>query len=136
MMALVDMIGENCEVLPNIECLPITQGELDQVEVADAQRYRNEVGIEHRLLVQDVARTESALYNDPDNEKLQEDLYTFQNALANMDDRLTDADQELEKILAAAEAAEEAWREGERFQDRGKKGNEIHQNQDSRQGAW
>lgn len=105
LIALVDMIGDNCDVLPNIECLPITQGELDQVEVADAHQYRNEAQHEHQQLVKDVARAESALNNDPDNEELQEDLRTFQSALADMDDRLADAEEELKKALVAAAAS-------------------------------
>ena len=106
LIALVDMIGENCDVLPSIECLPITQGELDRVEVADAREYRKIAKDECEKLIEDVSKAEMALKEDPDNTQLQEDLQAFQASLVAMEADLEDAEEELKKALETAAATE------------------------------
>ncbi len=106
LIALIDMIGENCEVLPNIECLPVTKGELDKANLVNARTYRREANEVHEDLLKDVADAKSAIEKDPRNIQLQEDLQTFQKGLAKAKETMEDAEEELEKWLEMAAASE------------------------------
>lgn len=105
LIALVDMIGENCEVLPNIECLPITQGELDKVDFEDAHRYRKEAKRELQILDTDIAKLKGRLQKEPKNKQHQDDLETFQQAKAAFQLMFEDAEKQIERTAKIQEAS-------------------------------
>ncbi|KAF7505672.1 hypothetical protein GJ744_000521 [Endocarpon pusillum] len=99
MIGLVDLIGENCDVLPNIECLPVTQGELDQVRAREARAIRNVAKDDCEESKTSIAQTEADLRRNPNDPQLQRELQDFKKMLAEMQDQLADAEEELQRAL-------------------------------------
>lgn len=97
LISLVEMIGENCEVLPNIECLPVTQGELDKVELSTALTIRKEAKTEHRKIIKAIETLEKILQENPNEEQPQDDLRTFQESKAAMERFLEDNEKDIKK---------------------------------------
>jgi hypothetical protein len=97
LIELVDMIGVNCDILPNIECLPVTQGEIDEVQVKDARRYRAWLLAEEQQDIKDVANAQENLNEDPDNKNHQKDLKTLQENLAIRRSQLLDVEDTLKR---------------------------------------
>jgi hypothetical protein len=99
------MIGENCDVLPNIECLPITQGELDKVlvETAHALRKASKEGLERAL--EHISDVEKALMKDPRNKQLQANLETFKESGAYFEKSIKHAEQDCHRAEKAQAAS-------------------------------
>ncbi len=99
LIGLVDLIGENCDILPNIECLPVTQGELDQVRVREARAIRNVAKEDCQESIASITQTEAELRKNPTDQQLQQDLRDFKKMLADMEEQLADAEEELKQAL-------------------------------------
>jgi hypothetical protein len=95
--ALVDMIGESCEILPNIECLVVTQGELDRVSLEGAKLFRKQAKRELQLLSSDITRAEEDMKQDPKNKLVEGELQDYRDRTAFMEKRLEDAEEEVKK---------------------------------------
>lgn len=106
----MDLIGENCEVLPSIECLVITQGELDKVELGIAQTCRNFGLKEVEKLCQDIADHKELLRKDPKNKEIQAALKDSQRSKAEMVQVVKVAEQDVEKAAKICEGANIPYR--------------------------
>lgn len=106
LIELVDMIGANCKVLPSIECLPVTQGELDEANFKITKLTRKIAKDELGKLAEDKVKIDQLLRLRPKDETLLADLEDVRKATDDMQHRLAVAEEDFKKYKAlAAESA-------------------------------
>lgn len=105
LIGLVDLIGENCDVLPSIEGLVVTQGELDKVELEIARTCRHFGLKELETLYNDIAENQEALKKDPSNKEIQSALKDVQRRKAEMVEVVKVAEQDIKKAIKICEGS-------------------------------
>jgi hypothetical protein len=105
LIGLVDLIGENCEALPSIECLVITQGELDRAELGIAHECCTIAREEHDRLRDDIAELEEKLKKAPKNNPIQVALKDFQDRMAEVDKQIKVAEEDIKKAAKICEGS-------------------------------